>query len=150
MINVMMLLGDYPFMLNTAAYDSLKRSAAWRWKTQNRLSRKPAMQYIGPDAHSLTFGGFILPQFKGGLSQTDLMREEADKGTPLLLVDGRGFVWGEWVITQLDETQSEFLASGVPKRIDFTISLSEYGADEGSTSAQTAHDRALTTFAELL
>lgn len=88
MTDVMMLLGPYPFMLNTAAYDGLKRTASYRWKKQARIGRKPANQYLGADLQTVQLSGTILPHFKGGLHQVDLMRTAASAAKPLLLVDG--------------------------------------------------------------
>ena len=43
---VMLALGDYRFSLATAAYQSLRKTAAWRWPGQERISREPALQFV--------------------------------------------------------------------------------------------------------
>lgn len=135
MSQVMMMLGDYPFMLNTAAYEKLTRNSGWRWRNQARIGRTPANQYLGPEAQTISMNGMILPEFKGGQTQVTKMRAAADQGEPLILVDGRGKVWGEFVIKSLSETQSLPHANGDPRRIDFQISLEEYGEDQGGFGA---------------
>jgi len=42
MNETMMALGDYRFSVDTAAYQELKRSQAYRWQPQERLLRRPA------------------------------------------------------------------------------------------------------------
>ncbi len=135
MSQVMMMLGAYPFMIETAAYDQLIRESSWRWKTQARIGRKPASQYLGPDAQTINMNGFVLPEFAGGQTQMGQIRTAGDGGEPLKLVDGRGYVWGDFVITNLTETQSYFMPTGAPKRIDFQISLQEYGDERGLSLA---------------
>lgn len=125
-----MALGSYRFSLSTAAYQKLERTASYRWQAQGRAGRKPAQQYLGPDAEEIELDGTIYPHFKGGLGQIPAMKAEAKKGEPLILVDGRGKVWGEWCIKQIVEGQSEFLVNGVPRKIDFKLSLVEYGEDD--------------------
>lgn len=129
MTDVMMMLGTYEFSIETAAYDTLTRTHAYRWPKQDRLGRLPARQFVGPDAGSLTLRGTVFPTYAGGLGQIDAMRAEASQGASLLLVDGRGFIWGDWVIERIEETQRRQFRDGVPRRIDFTVKLSEYGAD---------------------
>lgn len=129
MSKVMMALGQYRFSLSTAAYQSLKRTDAWRWASQERLTRAPAMQCIGKGKASITLDGTIHPHFRGGLGQIAAMRAEADKGEPLILVDGLGTVWGKWVIEEITETGSQFFDAGVPLKIDFSLTLSTYGED---------------------
>ena len=132
---VLMMIGPYPFSLNTAAYDGLQRSAAWRWRAQPRVGRTPARQFLGPDAETITLSGTILPEFRGGHAQMEEMRAAADQGAPLLLVDGRGYVWGEFVIAKVDERQSVFHSDGPPRKIDFTMTLETYGADDQPSRA---------------
>ena len=129
MSETMMALGSYRFSVDSAAYQELKHSQAYRWQAQERLQRRPAMQFLGAGEESIELSGVIYPHFKGGLEQLDTMRAEANKGQPLLLVDGLGFVWGQWVITQIDEGQSFFQGNGQSLKQSFQLKLVNYGAD---------------------
>lgn len=129
MSETMMALGTYRFSIDSAAYQELKHSQAYRWQAQERLQGRPAMQFLGAGEESIELSGVIYPHFKGGLEQLDTMRAEASKGQPLLLVDGLGFVWGQWVITQIDEVQSFFQGNGQPLKQSFQLKLVNYGAD---------------------
>lgn len=55
------------------------------------------------------------------------LRADADQGTPLLLVDGRGRVWGYWCLLQLQEIEGRHLADGSSLKIEFAASLGYYG-----------------------
>lgn len=131
MANVMMMLGPFPFGIRTAAYEELTRQSSWRWASQERLRRRPAQQYIGPGADEITLTGEIMPHFKGGLWPMEALRAMAGRGKPMLLVDGRGHVWGDWVVTGLEEARSIHNADGTPNVIAFTLTLREYGRDHG-------------------
>ena len=129
MADIMLALGPYRFQLNTAAYQSLQRSTLYRWPQQERLGREPASQYVGPGTDTMTLEGVIYTAFRGGLGQPEAMRELAASGSPHLLVDGQGVVHGKWTLTQVDETQSTFLAGGVPRKQTFTLTLQKYGKE---------------------
>lgn len=128
-INVMLKLGDYRFSVDSAAYQSLNRSMSYRWVAQERLTRCPAQQYIGPGAETISLSGIIYPHYKGGLKQLDTMRREAAKGKALHLSDGFGGIHGRWVITQIGETQTVFDVSGAPLKQEFQLQLTHYGKD---------------------
>jgi len=130
MTKVMMALGDYRYSLPSATYKSLERVHNWRWASKERLGRVPAQEYLGPGEETISMEGTIYPYFKGGLGQINLMREEAGKGEPLTLVDGLGFVWGEYCIKRISERQQHLDANGIPRRQDFSITLIAYGEDE--------------------
>lgn len=129
MINVMMKLGAFTFSVNTAAYDEFSRTSAFRWQGQERYGQFPAQQYTGPGEDTITLSGDIYPNYAGGLGQLNAMRFEAGKGMPLFLVDGRGFIWGKWVIKSVHESQTTFFADGVPRKQSFSLELTRYGND---------------------
>lgn len=130
MSETMMALGSYRFSVSTAAYQELKRNQVYRWQAQERLLRRPALQFVGLGEESLEISGVIYPHYLGGLKQLDALRSQAGRGEPLLLVDGLGFVWGRWVVNQIDEDQSYFLKDGIPLKIGFQLRLSRYGSDD--------------------
>lgn len=131
MTGVMMALGDFRFSMDTAAYNRIAYTAAYRWAKQDRVGRNPAAQFTGPDLQTIDLSGTIYPHFAGGLGQTRAMRTMAAQGTPLVLVSGRGKVIGRVVILEVTEEQTVFFDNGLPKRVDFTLRLQEYGEDAG-------------------
>lgn len=77
----------------------------------------------------MTLSGVIIPEFAGGLHQFDNLRAEAEKGRPLKLIDGLGYIWGSWVIQSIEETQAVFLSNGLPRRLEFNLKMTRYGLD---------------------
>ena len=130
MSETMMALGGYRFSLTSAAYQELRRSNAYRWQTQERLQRLPAQQFVGLGSETLDLKGIIYPHYQGGTKQLDVMRAQAGRGVPLLLVDGLGFIWGQWVILQVDETQTVMLTNGQPRKLEFQLRLARYGGEQ--------------------
>ncbi len=129
MINILMALGEFRFSLQTAAYQSLKRAAEYRWPSQPRVGREPAMQFTGPGTETVQLAGVIHPHFKGGLGQVEAMRKMAGQGKPLPLTDGVGNYWGKWCITRIEEDQSDVTGPGLAKKIAFNLELQAYGDD---------------------
>lgn len=124
-----MALGDYRFCIDNAVYQELKRNQSYRWQGQARLLKEPAQQFIGLGEETLEFSGVIYPHYRGGFKQLEKLRAQAGKGKPLLLVDGLGFVWGLWVVTQLEEIQSNFMPAGQALKQTFRLALTHYGED---------------------
>lgn len=129
---VMMILGDYEFSVDAAVYQEFQRSTVYRWASQERLNRAPALQFVGVGEDQINLNGVIYPHYKGGIDQIKTMRESAAKGESLTLVVApslTGEVLGEWCIMSITETQRLFFPGGVPKEMQFSISLSYYGED---------------------
>ena len=125
----MMALGGFRFGVNRASYQTLQRTAMYRWATLDRAGRDPAAQFLGPGVETITLNGTIYPHFKGGLRQVEAMRLVARLGEPMILVDGLGFVLQRWVILRISETKGTFLRDGAPRRINFSVDLQSYGED---------------------
>lgn len=132
---VMMALGPFRFGMTSHAYQSLAHQAGWRWNKVDRIGREPALQYLGPDTQEVTLEGVIYPHFRGGLRQVDAMRLRAGTGAPMMMVDGLGWVWKQWVIVSVEERKSVFMADGAPRKIEFSMKLQRYGADAGGLSS---------------
>jgi phage protein U len=124
---MMMTLGEYQFSVDKAAYQSWQRSTSWRWVRQERVGAQASWQYTGPGEDNLSLDGVIYPYYRGGLGQIDKMRDEANKATPLVLIDGLGNVLGRWVIKSISETKADMLRDGTSQRVEFTIELSLAG-----------------------
>ncbi|MBM4211605.1 MAG: phage tail protein [Gammaproteobacteria bacterium] len=125
----MLALGPYRFSLNTSAYQSLKRSSEYRWPSLERIGQEPLLQALGQGSDRIDLDGVIYPHFRGGLGQINAMRDSAQRQEPLMLINGLGEVLGRFVITQIEETQNTFLPDGVPRKIEFRLSLERYGED---------------------
>lgn len=128
----MAMLGDFAFGIETAAFQELQRSSKWRWQGQNRIGREPAQQLTGRDADTITLTGVIFPHYRGGLGQIGRLRTLADTGEPQPLVyafDNVGQYCGRWCVTEISESRTVFFDNGAPKKIEFTVQLTEYGED---------------------
>ena len=129
MAEVLLTLGEYQFSMDTAAHEEMQRKTSYRWKSQQRLSREPAMQYMGPGSTTISLGGSIFPHFMGGLEQIDAMKAMAGEGEPMTLVDGRGNNLGRYCIKDISDTEKRFVLNGLPRQIDFQMQLELYGED---------------------
>ncbi|WP_372830506.1 phage tail protein [Pontibacterium sp.] len=141
MAEIMCALGDFIFSMDAAQYDQLQSNHAWRWAKRDRLARKPAKAYQGPDASAKTFNITIYPEKAADLAHFPNLKALGDSGTPHRLVAG-GTQWlngatvpagadlGLWVVDGLQITDSEFMGDGTPLKQTGTLSISEYGDDE--------------------
>jgi len=126
MNETMMALGPYRFALNTVAYQTLRRKTQYRWAQQARLVQGPAHQYIGMGNDTIDLQGVIYPHYRGGLSQLNELRQQAQQGEPHVLVDGLGHVWGRWVVLGVDEDHEVMHANGQPQKVSFRLQLAKY------------------------
>lgn len=129
MADIMMRLGRFSFSVDTAAYQELTRASEYRWASQDRIGQIPALQPVGPGDDTINLNGTVYPGHRGGTGQLDEMRSTAAAMKPLILVDGRGFVHGRWVIERVEEGQSVFAHQGVPRKQTFRLQLRKY--DDG-------------------
>ncbi len=123
----MMMLGRYRFSIETAAYQTLRRTTQYRWPQHNRFGQRPSRQWAGMGDDTVSLEGLIYPGCQGGPSQMDAMRAEAERGEPLVLMDGRGYDRGLWVILSIRDGREQFFGDGRARKINFTLELGHYG-----------------------
>lgn len=124
-----MALGMFVFQTSTVPYQELQRRTEWRHASQSRVGDRPAYQFLGPGADTITLSGTLLPEFTGGRVDLDEIRDMADQGRAWPLVEGTGRQYGLWVITNVDETSSTLYRDGGAAKIEFSLTL-EHVDDE--------------------
>lgn len=126
-------LGSFMFGIDTAAFQELQRVSSYRWQSKERIGRKPAQQNTGQGADTISLSGVIYPHYRGGLGQISQLRDQAANGDPLPLIyasETVGQYLGRWCVTSIEETRTVFFDNGTPRKIEFSLSLVEYGEDQ--------------------
>lgn len=136
---MMMALGTFVFSLPTLAYQKLQHATAWRHASSERVGARAAHQYVGPGEETIELEGLVAAELTGDTASLQLLRDLADEGRPLALVDGTGRVYGAFVINSLSESKSLFFQDGAARRIEFQLSLTRVDddamADAGGAAA---------------
>lgn len=134
---VLMSLGEFEFSIDTAAYNSLKRTMEWRWEPQPLIGKSDLLQYTGKPARTVSLEGEVHAGFRDGKgldALDDLVRMLDDHPAPQLLVSSSGDVLGYFVCTNYSDTTTSFQPGGAAKHKTFTLELKYYGdklADNG-------------------
>ena len=119
----MMTLGTFVFSLPTLAYQQLQRSMDWRHASSERVGARAAHQYLGVGEETIELSGSVAKELTAGEPSLNTLRDLAQDGVPLPLVDGRGYVYGAYVIKNIAETQGLFFRDGASRKLQFTMSL---------------------------
>jgi len=135
---MMMILGMFPFSIPTAVYQQLQRTTNWRHPSNSRVGDMPAYQFTGRGEDTISLEGSIVPEFGSQMSITAL-RVMGDTGKAWPLISGTGKVFGLYHIDDLQETQTIFFPDGTPKKIEFTLKMTQAkkpGTLIGNTAAK--------------
>lgn len=130
-------LGLYVFEISALAHDQLQRKSDWKHATTGRIGARDATQFVGPGAETISISGSVYAEIANGRVEIDTLRDMADQGEAWPLVDGAGTVFGDYVITAIDERHAYITDGGLPLRIDFAIDLLRVDApnpDEGTAA----------------
>lgn len=119
----LMTLGMFVFGMDTIAYSDFQRTIAWRHATSERFLARPASQFTGPGEDAVTIAGLLVPEIAGTYGAIERLIEMADTGDNWPLLDGNGTVLGHYRIEGLDQTHHAVMAGGIPRAIDFNLSL---------------------------
>lgn len=128
----MMALGPFVFGLSTLAYQALKRKTSWRHADNARIGVRGANQFLGPGEDSISLDGVLYPELGARRTQLADLRKLGDTGLAHPMVAGTGEVMGAWIIESLGEDQKTFFSDGVPRRIDFSLSLRQVDEPEAN------------------
>ena len=109
-------------MLNP--YHGYDRSQSWRHPHQNIVGDSlPPTQVTGRDPDTLTINAELRPEVTGGDLSIDWLRSMAETGQPYPLILGTGALLGSYVITDIQDKQSQLMQDGKARAIAFSLTL---------------------------
>lgn len=135
MDDVLIALGDNIFYAVHPSFETFKNELELDWHAQRRLSRRPALQFLGPGEESLTLNGVLYPErFGNGEDLLAGLRADALAGNqlPLIEIDESTLIGTPlddlFVITKIGNTKEQYGVAG-PRKISFDLELKCYGSD---------------------
>jgi len=140
---MMMILGMFPFALQTTPYQTSNQSNTWRHVKNDRVGKSPHYQYIGPDEEPITLSGTLYPEISGGDVSLTTLETMAYTGRAWPLIEGTGKIYGMYVIDGLTQNRTEFFQDGKARKIDFTLSLKKVSEDIREKLAEITNDDVL-------
>lgn len=140
---MMMILGMFPFALQTTPYQTSNQSNTWRHVKNDRVGKSPRYQYIGPDEEPITLSGTLYPEISGGDVSLTTLETMAYTGRAWPLIEGTGKIYGMYVIYGLTQNRTEFFQDGKARKIDFTLSLKKVSEDIREKLAEITNDDVL-------
>ncbi|MFP3244723.1 MAG: phage tail protein [Paraburkholderia sp.] len=138
---MMMSLDQFVFSLKTAPFRELQRQRNWKHRTSSRVGSRDASQFTGAGEDTITLNGLVAPETIGSIGSLDELATMADAGDAYVLVDGIGNVYGAFIIDGLNETQTFHTVEGIPRRIEFSLTLKRVDDDMLAQAAKKAATR---------
>ncbi|PLR40932.1 phage tail protein [Chimaeribacter californicus] len=120
---MLMTLGMMVFKLQTLPFETMAHKATFRWPANSRVGARPAAQFLGPDAETITLTGTLMPEVTGGQPSLIALQAIAQSGCAWPLIAGNGLIYGMYVVKEISDTHSELTARGEPQKIVFTLTL---------------------------
>lgn len=119
----LLAIGMFIFEIGTLAHDELQRKTDWKHARSDRVGAMAATQYVGPGDQAVSLSGSVYAEITDGRVSLAELEEMAASGDAWPVVDGTGRVYGNFVITAIDERHAVLMADGCARRIDFGIDL---------------------------
>lgn len=116
-------LGMFVFATDSLLFDELSRDREWRHARTDRFGARPASQYLGPGAETVTLSGTLVPELAGKYSSIEKLAEMATTGDAYPLADGTGTILGQFTLDKLAERHTNLVRTGQARQITFTIEL---------------------------
>lgn len=119
-----MTLGLFVFEhQKTLAPTQLQRTSRYKWASNKPIGQGPRYQFLGEDTAEIQIKGILYPEFTGARANLDILRAMSSSGRAHVLISGYGEILGHYFISQISETQSQFLKDGAAQKIEFTLHL---------------------------
>ena len=116
-------LGMFVFGMDTLPYQQFVHSMEWRHGDTDRHQARPASQYLGPGADTVSISGLCVPEVAGDYGAFETLKQMGDTGDDYPLIDGIGRVFGHYRIVRLEREHLSVMGGGLPRHTGFRIEL---------------------------
>ena len=125
---MLMAWGPFRFTVPTYSVESIRRSLQPRVSPVPLISRVPSLHRLGPGNEQITLESTFHPHHLNGrgLAQLAAVRQAVNALTPLPLVHLNGSamnVFGPWVATQIEDSQSMLDPLGKPGTLTVSMTM---------------------------
>lgn len=128
---MILALGMFVFSVPTLLHEQLQRRAQWRFAQNPRIGARDAVQFVGPGDKLINLSGTAMAELQDGRASLEDLASMADTGQAWPLVDAAGIIFGDFIITGLDEGMRDIRPDGTPSRIEFSIDLQLVESEAG-------------------
>ena len=122
---MMICYGFFVFSLKTLPYKNMKINKSWSWASNNRVNKRSALQFTGPNNETINLSGSVYSEITHGRVSLEVLERMAYLSVPMPLIEGDGVPLGFFVLNSVEKTYTELDRHGSPKKIDFTINLTK-------------------------
>lgn len=122
-MTAVMALGLFVFSVPTLTYEQFRRRSDYRFARNGRLGARDAAQFVGPGDQTVSLDGKAHAELSDGEASLDTLHAMAAEGEAQALVCANGRVYGNFVVTGIDERHILFAPDGTSLAIEFGIDL---------------------------
>ncbi|MBI0060312.1 hypothetical protein B6D17_04130 [Gilliamella apis] len=122
---MMMCYGFFVFCLKTLPYKNMRINKSWNWASNNRVNKRSALQFTGPNNETISLSGSVYSEITHGRVSLEVLERMAYLSIPMPLIEGDGVPLGFFVLNSVEKTYTELNRHGSPLKIDFTINLTK-------------------------
>ena len=127
-MSVLGILGTCPFVCSSdrvLTFNDLNRKTKTRWATHEVIGRKPVVEYIGPDADTISMAIRLDAMMNmAPATWLNLLQTMQESGSSHILIIG-GEYFGRFVIESIDEERKYHTGGGIPIVAEAKLSLKE-------------------------
>lgn len=123
---VIATLGPYAFEAHGFGLTDVGRSLKTPWTRVPVAGGLDRLQWMGGESDEVTIRGVLFPHIFGGLASLAGIRDAAENGQPLPLVNLGGQIFGLHVVEAIDEDRGFHDRDGLPMRDAYTLNLKRY------------------------
>lgn len=123
-------IGQFVFTPDDLSFTELQRQRAWNYADNSVASGRARKQFIGAGEDSITLNGIVYQEHGFGTREAiEDLADLASTGQGYVVMDGSGYLYGVYVIDSISESKSILVFQGVPRKIDFSVTLKRVDDD---------------------
>ncbi len=128
---IVLAWGAVLFTPTKAGFNELQHKMNFGWHKQELMNKSPLYQATKAIDYDISITGVFYTKVIGHDQMLNILKKQGESQKPYFMADGRGRVYGKFILQDMEATDSYHLASGMPQKQEYSLNLSHVAKGGG-------------------
>ncbi len=122
-MGIILAWGAVLFTPNKQGFEDLSHKMSFGWQKQELMNQSPLYQATQGLDYEVTIKGKIYALKAGHTQMINILRMQGQSQKPFFMADGRGRIFGKFILLSLDGKESYHLKNGMPLKQEYNLTF---------------------------
>lgn len=123
-MRIILAWGAVLFTPTKAGFNELQHKMSFGFSKQELVNKSPLYQATQGIEYDLSLSGVFYTKTIGHDQMLNILKAQGESQKPYFMADGRGRIYGKFILQNMEAMDSYHLVSGIPQKQEYSLNFS--------------------------